>query len=77
MRKHTYEKDGKTVYGLAFTREEIDYPDTNAASSNRVPRLSRTVLGAPMTQRCLRRRFFGHRSDTARLFLLCPDALSA
>jgi len=45
--------------GPAFTREEIDYPDTNVASSNRVPRLSRTVWAAPMTQRLLRRRTCG------------------
>jgi len=26
-----YEKDGETIYGLAFTCEEIDYLDTNVA----------------------------------------------
>ena len=35
VRNHTYEKDGETVYGLAFTVEEIDYLDTKAQAVQR------------------------------------------
>jgi len=34
-RNHIYEKDGQTIYGLAFTCEEIDYPDTKAQAAQR------------------------------------------
>ena len=30
MRNNNFEQDGKTVYGMAFTAEEIDYLDTKA-----------------------------------------------
>jgi len=30
LRNNNYEKDGETVYGMAFTAEEIDYLDTKA-----------------------------------------------
>ena len=35
VRNHTYEKDGETIYGLAFTCEEIDYLDTKAQAAER------------------------------------------
>ena len=35
VRNNTYEKDGQTVYGLAFTGEEIDYLDTKARAAER------------------------------------------
>ena len=35
VRNHTYEKDGQTIYGLAFTCEEIDYLDTKAQAAER------------------------------------------
>ena len=30
LRNNNYEKDGETVYGMAFTAEEIDYLDSRA-----------------------------------------------
>ena len=35
LRNNNYEKDGETVYGMAFTAEEIDYLDSRAASDAR------------------------------------------
>jgi len=35
VRNNTYQKDGETVYGLAFTCEEIDYLDTKAQAAQR------------------------------------------
>ena len=35
LRNNNYEKDGETVYGLAFTAEEIDYLDSRADSEAR------------------------------------------
>ena len=35
LRNNNYEKDGETVYGMAFTAEEIDYLDSRAKSEAR------------------------------------------
>ena len=35
LRNNNYEKDGETVYGMAFTAEEIDYLDSRAESDAR------------------------------------------
>lgn len=35
LRNNQYEKDGETVYGLAFTAEEIDYLDSRAEAEAR------------------------------------------
>ena len=35
VRNNTYEKDGQTVYGLAFTCEDIDFLDSKARSAER------------------------------------------
>ena len=35
LRSNNYEKDGETVYGMAFTAEEIDYLDSRAESEAR------------------------------------------
>ena len=35
LRNHNYEKDGETVYGMAFTAEEIDYLDSRGESEAR------------------------------------------
>ncbi|EHR72067.1 single stranded DNA-binding protein [Burkholderiales bacterium JOSHI_001] len=35
VRNNNYEKDGATVYGMAFTAEEIDYLDSRAESEER------------------------------------------
>ena len=35
LRNNNYEKDGETVYGMAFTAEEIDYLDSRADSEAR------------------------------------------
>jgi single-strand DNA-binding protein len=35
LRNNNYEKDGETVYGMAFTAEEIDYLDSRADSAAR------------------------------------------
>jgi single-strand DNA-binding protein len=35
MRNNNYEKDGQTVYGMAFTAEEIDYLDSRADAQAR------------------------------------------
>ena len=35
LRNNNYEKDGETVYGMAFTAEEIDYLDSRAESEVR------------------------------------------
>ena len=35
LRNNNYDKDGETVYGMAFTAEEIDYLDTRADSEAR------------------------------------------
>lgn len=40
LRNNNYEKDGETVYGMAFTVEEIDYLDNRTESEGR--RLGRT-----------------------------------
>jgi len=46
LRNNNYEKDGETVYGMAFTAEEVDYLDTRADSEARRAR----VDGAPAAQ---------------------------
>ena len=38
LRNNNFEKDGETVYGMAFTAEEIDYLDSRADSEARRPR---------------------------------------
>ena len=35
LRNNNYEKDGETVYGMAFTAEEIDYLDSRADAESR------------------------------------------
>jgi single-stranded DNA-binding protein len=35
LRNNNYEKDGETIYGLAFTAEEVDYLDSRADSEAR------------------------------------------
>ena len=35
LRNNNYEKDGETVYGMAFTAEEIDYLDSRADADTR------------------------------------------
>jgi single-strand DNA-binding protein len=35
MRNNNYDKDGTTVYGMAFTAEEIDYLDSKAEADSR------------------------------------------
>jgi single stranded DNA-binding protein len=35
LRSNNFEKDGQTVYGMAFTAEEIDYLDSRAESDAR------------------------------------------
>ena len=35
LRNNNYEKEGETVYGMAFTAEEIDYLDSRAESEAR------------------------------------------
>lgn len=35
LRNNNYEKDGETVYGMAFTAEEIDYLDSKADAEAR------------------------------------------
>ena len=35
LRNNNYEKDGETVYGMAFTAEEIDYLDSRTESEAR------------------------------------------
>ena len=35
LRNNNFEKDGQTVYGMAFTAEEIDYLDSRAESEAR------------------------------------------
>jgi single-strand DNA-binding protein len=35
LRNNNYDKDGETVYGMAFTAEEIDYLDSRAESEAR------------------------------------------
>ena len=35
LRNNNYEKDGETVYGMAFTADEIDYLDSRAESEAR------------------------------------------
>jgi len=35
LRNNNYDKDGETVYGMAFTVEEIDYLDSRAESESR------------------------------------------
>ncbi len=46
LRNNNYEKDGETVYGMAFTAEEIDYLDSRAESEARRTRGDGTD-GAP------------------------------
>ena len=38
VRNNNYEKDGETVYGLAFTCEEIDYLDSKARAAEQASR---------------------------------------
>jgi single stranded DNA-binding protein len=35
LRNNNYEKDGQTVYGMAFTAEEVDYLETKAQADAR------------------------------------------
>jgi single-strand DNA-binding protein len=35
VRNNTYEKDGQTIYGLAFTCDEIDYLDSKGRAAER------------------------------------------
>ena len=35
LRNNNYEKDGETIYGMAFTAEEMDYLDSRAESEAR------------------------------------------
>jgi single stranded DNA-binding protein len=46
LRNNNYEKDGETVYGMAFTAEEIDYLDSRAESEARRTR-GDDIDGAP------------------------------
>lgn len=46
LRNNNYEKDGETVYGMAFTAEEIDYLDSRAESE---ARRTRGDDSAPLT----------------------------
>lgn len=48
LRNNNYEKDGETVYGMAFTAEEIDYLDSRAESEAR--RNGGPADGAPATR---------------------------
>ena len=48
LRNNNYEKDGETVYGMAFTAEEIDYLDSRADSQ---ARRARDDDDAPQTGR--------------------------
>ncbi|EWS62119.1 Single-stranded DNA-binding protein SsbB [Methylibium sp. T29-B] len=52
LRNNNYEKDGETVYGMAFTAEEIDYLDSRAESEARrngdpVPKAAPPAPSAP------------------------------
>jgi single-strand DNA-binding protein len=49
LRNNNYEKDGETVYGMAFTAEEIDYLDSRAERSppQRWPRAPKAAPAAP------------------------------
>ena len=49
LRNNNYEKDGETVYGMAFTAEEIDYLDSRAESEARRKRGDENE-GAPSTR---------------------------
>ena len=49
LRNNNYEKDGETVYGMAFTAEEIDYLDSRAESEARRTR-GDDHDGAPSTR---------------------------
>jgi single-strand DNA-binding protein len=46
LRNNNYEKDGETVYGMAFTAEEIDYLDSRAESEARRTRGDDSTPGA-------------------------------
>jgi single stranded DNA-binding protein len=46
LRNNNYEKDGETVYGMAFTAEEIDYLDSRAESEARRTRGDESAPGA-------------------------------
>jgi single stranded DNA-binding protein len=46
LRNNNYEKDGETVYGTAFTAEEIDYLDSRADSEARRAGASESHTGA-------------------------------
>jgi single-strand DNA-binding protein len=46
LRNNNYEKDGETVYGTAFTAEEIDYLDSRAESEARRTRGDDSAPGA-------------------------------
>ncbi len=49
LRNNNYEKDGETVYGMAFTAEEIDYLESRAESEARRTRGDDND-GAPSTR---------------------------
>jgi single-strand DNA-binding protein len=46
MRNNNFEKDGETVYGMAFTVEEIDYLDSRAGSEARRTRDAGSSTGS-------------------------------
>lgn len=46
LRNNHYEQDGQTVYGMAFTAEEIDYLDSRAESEARRAGGDVEVIGA-------------------------------
>jgi single-strand DNA-binding protein len=46
LRNNNYDKDGETVYGMAFTAEEIDYLDSRADSEARRASTSESHSGA-------------------------------
>ena len=51
LRNNNYEKDGETVYGMAFTAEEIDYLDSRAESEARRNGGSGADSGTSSTER--------------------------
>ena len=51
LRNNNYEKDGETVYGMAFTAEEIDYLDSRAEGEARRNGCPGAEGGATSTER--------------------------
>jgi single-strand DNA-binding protein len=56
LRNNHYEKDGETVYGLAFTVEDIDYLDSRAESEARRTRGDDPEGGPTATHRTTKPR---------------------